>query len=481
MSDKNMITPVILSGGSGTRLWPMSRSLYPKQLLPLLGGDETLLQSTLIRLKHVRPSTAPMAICNEEHRFVVASQAQAAGTALSGIILEPEGRNTAPAIAVAALIAGAGGRDPMLLVMPADHHIADPEAFGRAVSMGREAAGAGWLVAFGIVPDSPHTGYGYIRMDARDGSRGVVPVVEFVEKPDQAAARKYLDSGEYLWNSGIYLFRASAYLEELGRFNPEILAACTLAVEKASSDLDFTRLDKQAFLGCPADSIDYAVMEKTDKAVVAPLACGWSDVGSWAALHAAMGKDSSNNVLVGDARAVEVNNSLVCSSSRLVTALGVSNLAIVETKDAVMVSTMDRVQDVREMVSTLKSEGRPEVHVHPKVFRPWGNYEQIDAGPRYQVKRITVYPGQALSLQKHFHRAEHWVVVTGTAKVTRGEEEILLTEDQSVYVPLGQVHRLENVGRLNLELIEVQTGSYLGEDDIVRLDDVYGRLEGGKT
>ncbi|MFO7717313.1 MAG: mannose-1-phosphate guanylyltransferase/mannose-6-phosphate isomerase [Desulfohalobium sp.] len=472
------LLPVILCGGSGTRLWPMSRKLYPKQLLPMLGGEETLLQSTLRRLEALPEAQNPLLLCNEAHRFMVAAQAQEIGFQPERIILEPVARNTAPAIAVAALTARAAGEDPLLLVLPADHHIADVEAFAQAVNAGRRAAQDGGLVTFGIVPDSPETGYGYIRMALQGEEAGAVPVSEFVEKPDQATAQAYLDSGNYVWNSGMFLLKASAYLEELERHNAQMLQACQKAVAKSQSDLDFLRLDTGAFATAPEDSIDYAVMEKTSQALVVPLSCGWSDVGSWAALHETMDQDADGNVFVGDVQAREVRRSYLHANSRLVAALGVEDVVLVETKDAILVAAMDHVQDIKAVVADLQAQAREVVNTHSKVFRPWGHYESIDTGPRYQVKRITVYPGQILSLQRHYHRSEHWVVVSGTAKVSKDDTDILLTEDQSVYLPLGAVHRLENVGKFNLELIEVQTGSYLGEDDIVRLEDVYGRLPG---
>lgn len=468
-----MLIPVILSGGSGTRLWPLSRKLFPKQLMPMLGGKTSLLQATALRTAKQADISAPILVVNEEHRFMVAAQMQEVDISPAGIILEPAARNTAPAVAVAALTAMLQGEDPVLLVLPADHFIKDTDAFLAAVAVGVSSAEQGNLVTFGIVPDKPETGYGYIKRPA--GAAGAVPVERFVEKPDRPTAEEYLASGEYLWNSGMFMFKASVFLSELERFNQPMLAACQAATAGSRHDLDFIRLDKSAFSGCPSDSIDYAVLEKTDKAVVIPLSCGWSDVGSWSALQEVRDKDENNNVCIGDVVAEDTKGCYLHSTNRLIATLGLENVALVETKDAVLAAPLDRVQDVKNIVATLSRDNREEVISHCRVFRPWGNYEGIDLGERYQVKRITVYPGQILSLQKHFHRAEHWIVVKGTAIVTRGEEQVLLGEDQSTYISLGTVHRLENPGKVNLELIEVQTGSYLGEDDIVRLDDVYGR------
>ncbi|MFV0423843.1 mannose-1-phosphate guanylyltransferase/mannose-6-phosphate isomerase [Oleidesulfovibrio sp.] len=473
-----MITPVILSGGSGTRLWPLSRKLFPKQLMPMLGEDSSLLQITASRAREAAEGVAPIVVTNEHYRFTIASQLHDIGIAASNIILEPVGRNTAPAVAVAAMAAMRNGDDPVLLVLPADHYINDAPAFVAATQVGREWADKGALVTFGITPDKPEVGYGYIKKgESRTGSDAAFNVAAFVEKPDLETAQQYLDSGAYLWNSGMFMFRASVYLEEIQRFAPEMVDACRRSFDDARHDLDFLRLEAQAFERCPSDSIDYAVMEKTERAVVVPLSCGWSDVGSWSALHEVLQKDAKGNVCIGDVVAEEVQGCYLHSTNRLIAAFGLENIAIVETKDAILAAPLDRVQDVKKIVNALKKTNREEAESHCKVFRPWGNYEGIDLGGRYQVKRITVYPGQTLSLQKHYHRSEHWIVVKGTALVTKGDEQILLSEDQSTYLPLGTVHRLENPGKVNLELIEVQTGSYLGEDDIVRFEDVYGRSD----
>lgn len=470
-----MILPIILSGGSGTRLWPLSRRLFPKQLLPMLGGMNSLLQETVLRASRVAPGCFPVVVTNEQHRFMVGAQLAESGVKAGSIILEPVARNTAPAVAVAALKAMSGGDDPILLVLPADHFIGDAVAFENAVKAGAKSAATGALVTFGIIPSQAETGYGYIRKSGHGGEDGVWAVEKFVEKPDLQTAEAYVSSGEYLWNSGMFMFRASAFLDELARHQPEMLDACRRALELGCQDLDFLRLDCDAFEACPADSLDYAVMEKTDRAMVVPLSCGWNDVGSWSALHEVLPKDENGNACIGDVVAEDIHGCYLHSTSRLVAAVGLDNIALVETKDAVLVAPLDRVQDVKSIVDTLRKSGREEADAHCKVFRPWGNYEGVDLGGRYQVKRITVYPGQVLSLQKHYHRAEHWIVVKGTAIVTKGDEKIMLSEDQSTYISLGTVHRLENPGKVNLELIEVQTGSYLGEDDIVRLEDVYGR------
>ncbi|TYO98374.1 mannose-1-phosphate guanylyltransferase/mannose-6-phosphate isomerase [Geothermobacter ehrlichii] len=475
-----MILPVILSGGAGSRLWPLSRELYPKQLLALC-GEQTMLQQTAARLDGLDDVAPPLVVCNEEHRFLVAEQLRSQGCGWSGIILEPVGRNTAPAVAVAALRASAQGDDPLLLVLPADHLIRDIEAFRAVVRAGAAVAAEGYLVTFGIVPDRPETGYGYIRageqIAAVRGSRepSAFVVDAFVEKPDLETAQTYLDSGDYYWNSGMFLFRASAFLAELEAFDPEMLAACRAACDGLIEDLDFLRLDREAFAACRADSIDYAVMEKTRRAAVLPLDAGWNDVGSFSALWEVGERDAAGNVRQGDVIDVDASDCYLHAGSRLLAAVGVRNLVVVETADAVLVADRDRVQDVKKIVERLKADGRSETLLHRRVNRPWGSYEGIDAGDRFQVKRITVNPGARLSLQRHFHRAEHWVVVSGTALVTCGDKQLTLSENQSTYIPLGEVHRLENPGQIPLEIIEVQSGSYLGEDDIERLDDQYGR------
>ncbi|SNY66990.1 mannose-1-phosphate guanylyltransferase/mannose-6-phosphate isomerase [Stenotrophomonas sp. CC120223-11] len=463
------IQPVILSGGSGTRLWPLSREAYPKQFLPL-AGELTMLQATW---KRVAPIAArgPLVIANEEHRFVAAEQLQQVGAEPAAIILEPVGRNTAPAIAVAALEATRDGTDALLLVLPSDHVITDEAAFRDAVQAAAGAAESGKLVTFGIVPTGPETGYGYIK--AADG-QGLRAVERFVEKPDLDTATGYVSSGQYYWNSGMFLFKASRYLQELERFQPAMLAGSRQAWQQARRDADFTRLDKDAFSAVPSDSIDYAVMEKTADAVVIPLDAGWNDVGSWTALRDVSQQDSDGNAHQGDVIAIDCRNTYAYAQ-RLVALVGLDDVIVVETDDAVLVGRADRMQEVKTVVAKLKAEGRSEATWHRKVYRPWGAYDSIDNGERFQVKRITVKPGGTLSLQMHHHRAEHWIVVSGTAEVTRGNDVILLSENQSTYIPLGVTHRLRNPGKLPLELIEVQSGSYLGEDDIVRFEDTYGR------
>ena len=471
-----MLIPVILSGGSGTRLWPLSRELYPKQLLPLV-SDQTMLQATVDRVSGIDHESAPIVICNESHRFMVAQQLRDAGISPGAIVLEPVGRNTAPAVAIAALIALQANldeqEDPVLLVLPADHLIRDLDAFRNAVRQGLAAANSGKLVTFGVVPDRPETGYGYIRRASGDGP--VFAVEEFVEKPDSTAARRYVDSGDYYWNSGMFLFKAGRYLDELKKFAPAMLSACETALAESAKDLDFTRLPEEEFAACPGDSIDYAVMEKTDSAVVVPMDAGWSDVGSWAALQDALPTDESGNVLTGDVIAEETSGCLMHASSRLIAAVGLKDHIVVETKDAVLVVPRARVQDVKNLVTRLKSQGRYETSLHREVFRPWGSYDSIDNGDRFQVKRLVVEPGACMSLQLHHHRAEHWIVVSGTARITRGEEVFLLGENESTYIPVGTKHRIENPGKVMLHIIEVQTGSYFGEDDIVRFEDQYGR------
>lgn len=465
----NPILPVILSGGSGTRLWPLSREAYPKQFLPLVGED-TMLQATWKRVAPVA-GAAPIVVANYEHRFMAAEQLRECGAAPSALILEPVGRNTAPAIAVAALHALAHGEDPLLLVLPSDHVVRDAQAFRDAVLIAADAARSGQLVTFGIRPTSPETGYGYINAVGSGQLRGVE---RFVEKPDLTTAQHYLESGSYFWNSGMFLFKASRYLEELRAFNPAMLDACEASLEHAKRDADFIRLDTAAFSACESDSIDYAVMEKTSQAAVVPLDAGWSDVGSWSALWAVSDKDALGNAHHGDVIDVDCRNTYAYGK-RLIAMVGLNDVVVVETDDAVLVSHRDRVQDVKAVVARIEREGRSEAAAHRKVYRPWGAYDSLDNGQRFQVKRITVKPGATLSLQMHHHRAEHWVVVSGTAEVTRGDEVILLSENQSTYIPLGVTHRLRNPGKLPLELIEVQSGSYLGEDDIVRFEDQYGR------
>ncbi len=478
--------PVILSGGSGSRLWPLSRSLFPKQFLPLV-GDTSMLQDTLSRLDGIPACAAPLLVCNEAHRFIVAEQLRQAGKPASAILLEPVGRNTAPAIALAALTATQQGEDPLLLVLAADHVIADTTAFQQAVALARQAAEAGALVTFGIVPTQAETGYGYIEVGNGESGIGrhqpgsTLPdgahlVKRFVEKPNAQTAAAYVESRRYLWNSGMFLFRASVLLAELARFAPQMLETCHAALAASQKDLDFIRLDATVFAACPEDSIDYAVMEKTDKAVVVPLDAGWSDVGSWSALWAMAKQDSDGNVSRGDVLTHDSHNCYLHGSERrLLATVGVEDLVVVSTADAVLVAHKSRVQDVKKIVDRLKAEGRSEHSQHRLVYRPWGSYDSIDQGCRYQVKRITVQPGAKLSVQMHHHRSEHWIVVSGTARVLRGKEELLLTENQSVYIPVGEVHALENPGRIPLELIEVQSGAYLGEDDIVRFEDRYGR------
>ncbi|MDI9273467.1 mannose-1-phosphate guanylyltransferase/mannose-6-phosphate isomerase [Stenotrophomonas sp. PFBMAA-4] len=463
------IVPVILSGGSGTRLWPLSREAYPKQFLPLV-GDDTMLQATWKRVASIA-GAAPIVVANQEHRFMAAEQLRECKVQPQALILEPVGRNTAPAIAIAALQALASGDDALLLVLPSDHVVRNEAAFHAAVKQAAIAAESGKLVTFGIVPTAPETGYGYIKAA---GGEGVRAVDRFVEKPDLATAGQYVASGEYFWNSGMFLFKASRYLKELEALQPAILAACRQALDKAARDNDFIRLDAEAFAASPNDSIDYAVMEKTADAAVVPLDAEWNDVGSWSALWEVSDKDADGNACHGDVIALDCKDSYAYGN-RLIAMVGLQDVVVVETDDAVFVGHKDRVQDVKEIVGQIKRDGRSEAAAHRKVYRPWGAYDSIDNGARFQVKRITVKPGATLSLQMHHHRAEHWIVVSGTAEVTRGDEVILLSENQSTYIPLGVTHRLKNPGKLPLELIEVQSGSYLGEDDIVRFEDSYGR------
>lgn len=463
--------PVILSGGSGTRLWPLSRGVYPKQFLSLV-TDKTMVQETVLRLKGMASLQTPIAICNEDHRFMMAEQLWEIKAEPQAIILEPVGKNTAPAVALAAL--AATNPDDILLVLPADHVIADVPAFQKAVIQAGQLAEQGYLVTFGIVPTAAETGYGYIKR-SEENIAAAFKVAEFVEKPDAEVAQEYVDSGEYYWNSGMFAFKAGRYLEELEKFAPEMLAACRLSFSAAEADADFVRIDKTAFEQCPSDSIDYTVMEKTDKAVVIPLDANWSDVGSWAALWEVTDKDSFGNALTGDVLALDTENSYIHSTNKLVAAIGIKNMVIVETDDAVMIAPKDRVQEVKKIVTSLKAAQRVEAALHRKVYRPWGHYDSVDNGERHKTKRIVVKPGAKLSVQKHHHRAEHWIVVKGTALVSKGDETLLLSENESTYIPLGVVHCLENPGVIPLEIVEVQSGSYLGEDDIVRFADKYGR------
>ncbi len=471
-----MILPVIMSGGSGSRLWPLSRALHPKQFLPLT-TENTLLQETINRLDD--NCLDPLIICNNEHRFIVAEQLRQNHSQASNIILEPMGKNTAPAITLAALAAIEKGDDPLLLVLAADHVIKDVSAFQQSVHSASIFAEQGMLVTFGIVPTHAETGYGYIKQGelVKQEQENVKSynVAEFVEKPDLHTAEKYLETGEYLWNSGMFMFKASRYLEELKKYSPEILATCKDAFQSKMNDLDFTRISAEVFEKCPEDSIDYAVMEHTEHAVVVPLNAQWSDVGSFSSLWEVNPKDEQGNVSQGDVISEASTNCYINAENRLVTTVGVNNLVIVETKDAILVADKDKVQDVKSIVNQLKADNRYEYKHQREVYRPWGKYDSLDFGTRDQVKRITVKPGAKLSVQMHHHRSEHWIVVSGTAKVTNGEKTFLVTENESTYIPLGQVHALENPGVLPLELIEVQTGSYLGEDDIVRFDDKYGR------
>ncbi|NCP64362.1 MAG: mannose-1-phosphate guanylyltransferase/mannose-6-phosphate isomerase [Paraglaciecola sp.] len=469
--------PVVLAGGSGSRLWPKSRAALPKQFLKLT-CDMTMLQDTILRLKGTVTDSS-IIICNDAHRFLVAEQLRQQNIQHSGILLEPVGRNTAPAIALAALHASLHGEDPILLVLAADHLISNTAAFHQAISRAEVLAQQGKLVTFGVVPDAPQTGYGYIkRGEVIGGDTGGYAVAQFVEKPNLAKAQAYLDSGEYYWNSGMFMFKASRYLQELQKFAPDILDCCKRAIASEAKDLDFVRIDADIFAQCPEDSIDYAVMEKTDAACVVPLDAGWSDVGSWSSLwETAQNKDANNNVIIGDAILDGVHNSYINAEQRLISVVGLDDVVVVETKDAVLVAHKNKVQDIKNVVNQLKAEKRPEFEFHREVFRPWGSYDSIDNGARFQVKRITVKPGEKLSVQMHHHRAEHWIVVAGTAKVTNGEETLLLSENQSTYIPVGVIHALENPGKIPLELIEVQSGTYLGEDDIVRFSDRYGRVE----
>jgi len=477
-----MILPVILAGGSGTRLWPLSRALYPKQLISLV-DRHTMLQNTILRLDGLDGAGNPVVICNDEYRFMVAEQLRQIEIKADAIILEPVGRNTAPALAVAAIRAMETGGDPVLLILPADHHIEHTDQFQRVIKSGHAYALAGRMITFGIVPEKPETGYGYIKKGDPLPSAGedttAVSIAAFVEKPDLATARQYVASKAYCWNSGMFMFKASQVLKELGAFAPDIVAACREAIKKGKSDLDFFRLDKAAFAACPSDSIDYAVMEKTDSGAMVPMVAGWNDLGSWEALWQVGEKDDLDNVVKGDVVLHDVGDSYLHAEHRLIAAVGLKDHIVVETSDAVMISPRDRVQDVKGLVDQLKSQNREETRTHKRVYRPWGTVDQLVVGKRFQVNRITVKPGGVLSLQKHFNRSEHWVVVRGSALVTKADEQLLLKEDSSTYISAGIAHRLENPGKIPLELIEVQTGGYIGDDDITRLEDLYGRHREG--
>ncbi len=468
-----MIVPVILSGGSGTRLWPLSRKSYPKQFIELI-GETTLFQETILRLP--KGIERPLVVCNEEHRFLVAEQLRKINKSTSGIILEPVGKNTAPAIALSALKSITNDEDVILLVLPADHLIQDIEKFHQATESAKKQVEKDKLVTFGVMPNKVETGYGYIKTIFSKGDN-CYNIDEFVEKPNYETAQKYIDSEKYFWNSGMFMFKASVYLNELEKYNPEILNACKKSFKTEFNDLDFVRLNKEEFLKCPGQSIDYAIMERTKNAVMVPLDANWSDVGSWSALWESQPKDGNNNIIVGNDVALDkVSNSYINSTSnRLVSAIGVSNLVIIDTQDAILIVNRDYDQRVKNIVEKINSDNRPESDQHRKVFRPWGYYDSIDNDKGFQVKRILINIGAKLSLQKHVHRAEHWVVVKGKAKVTCGKEIFQLVESQSAYIPLGEIHRLENIGDIPLEIIEIQTGSYLGEDDIIRIEDDYKR------
>ncbi len=472
--------PVILSGGSGTRLWPVSRKTHPKQFWPL-AAEASMLQETCKRLDGHDCAEDPIVVCNTDHRFFVAHQLEEIGLDNAAIILEPMGRNTAPATAVAALHAIASRTaektdDPILLILPADHVINDITAFHQTLEHGEQLAEKGHLVTFGIVPTGPETGYGYIKSGAGlNANTGAMHIERFVEKPDKATAEEYITSGDYFWNSGMFMFRASRFLEELQKFAPDMLQASKSAYEKAIRDMDFIRLDAEAFEQSPGDSIDYAVMEHTQDGIVIPLDAGWNDVGSWSALWEIGEKDKAGNVIMGDVLALETNNCYLRSDGRLLATVGIDNLVVVDTPDVVMVAPRDQVQRVKDLVGQLSNNQRHEIDIHAQVHRPWGCYQSIDMDKRYQVKRISVRPGASLSLQMHHHRAEHWIVVNGTAKVTCGDKTFILSENESTYIPVGTKHRLENPGQIPLDIIEVQSGSYLGEDDIIRFDDLYGR------
>ncbi|MCL6414825.1 mannose-1-phosphate guanylyltransferase/mannose-6-phosphate isomerase [Aestuariirhabdus sp. Z084] len=471
-----MIVPVILSGGSGSRLWPLSRESYPKQLIRMLSDHDSMIQQTWRRIADVDDVAPPLIVCNEQHRFTVAEQMRQCGAEGSNIVLEPCARNTAPAIAAAALIAQRSGENPTLLILPADHVIARVDEFHQRIKLASLLSSTGRLVTFGIIADRPETGYGYIKGGA-ELPEGGLRLDHFVEKPSLERAKKLVASGDYFWNSGMFMFQAQTLINELQQYQPELLKAVEASVQQASEDLDFIRLQEDGFSAAPDLSIDYGLMEHTQKGAVVPADISWSDVGAWDSLADLQPADDQGNGGVGDRLLVDCNNSYVHADNRLVAAVGLDNIIVVETDDAVLIADRAKAQQVKDVVSLLKSEGRKEAREHRTVYRPWGKYEEIDTSERFQVKHIRVNPGASLSLQMHHHRAEHWVVVQGTAKVTCGDSQYLVTENESTYIPLGEQHRLENPGKIPLDLIEVQSGSYLGEDDIVRLDDIYGRTE----
>ncbi len=477
------ILPVVLSGGSGTRLWPLSRELYPKQLLPLV-GEHTMLQETVLRLQGLEGMAQPLIVCNHEHRFMVAEQLRQIEVEPGAILLEPVARNTAPAVAIAALAAADHTRgvrdpgDPLLLVLPADHVIAEKQVLLSTIAKAAPVAASGKLVTFGITPTRPETGYGYIRAgDGVTGHDGAYSVAEFVEKPDRPTAEQYLADGGFYWNSGMFLFRAGQFLDELKRFQPAMLKACRRAYDEARADLDFLRLDREGFAASPSDSIDYAVMEKTADAAVVPLDAGWNDVGNWGALYDAKSADDDGNVLIGDVCTAETSNCYIHAGHRLVTTLGIDGFIVVETADAVLVAPRDRVQEVKQIVNKLRDDRRREIQLHREVFRPWGSADSIGKGDRYHVNRLLIKPGGSQSLQLHNRRAEHWVVVRGKAEITSDSEVYELLENQSTYIPVGTPHRIHNPGEAPLEMIEIQTGSHIDESDIVRLEDTYGRAD----
>ncbi|HGN9470604.1 TPA: mannose-1-phosphate guanylyltransferase/mannose-6-phosphate isomerase [Providencia stuartii] len=465
-----MLLPVIMAGGSGSRLWPLSRSLFPKQFISLT-SQKTMLQDTVARLNNIEHK-APLFICNEDHRFIVAEQLRQEKIEHSGIILEPLGRNTAPAIALAALKATLNGEDPLLLILAADHVIQDQYAFSDSINKAIPSAEEGALITFGIIPTSPETGYGYIKK-ALSTSENIFPVEAFIEKPDLKTAESYISSGEYYWNSGMFLFKSSRYIEELKKYSPEILEICESAIKNSYIDLDFIRIKEEFFINCPSNSIDYAIMEKAKNVLMVPMDAGWSDVGSFSSLWDISPKDNNNNAIIGDVLTETTTNSYIYSQNKLVATVGIDDLVIVETKDAVLVANKNAVQNVKNIVRQLKNKKRQECEQHREIFRPWGSHDEIAQGQRFLVKHLKVKPGEKTALQMHYHRAEHWIVVQGTAKVTNGDRTYILSENESTYIPIGSPHRIENPGKIDLHLIEVRSGNYLKENDIVRLEE-YG-------